>query len=95
MHVVINNESHETVGGLPTAAGSADLCGIAKACGYEAVYRADTRDGLRKALEQIKGERKLTFLEARCAIGARADLGRPTIPARKNKEHFMEQLQAE
>lgn len=92
VHVVINNEAHETVGGMPTAAGSADLCGIAKACGYPAVYRAETMEELQDALEKIRAEKRLCFLEVRCAIGAREDLGRPTIPARKNKENFMETL---
>ena len=29
------------------------------------------------------------FLEVKCAIGARADLGRPTTSAKENKEAFM------
>ena len=31
VHVVINNSAHETVGGMPTVAGEADLVAIAKA----------------------------------------------------------------
>ena len=34
VHVVINNEAHELVGGMPTAADTTDLCGVAAACGY-------------------------------------------------------------
>ena len=34
VHIVINNAAHETVGGMPTVAGTADLVGVAKACGY-------------------------------------------------------------
>ncbi len=32
------------------------------------------------------------FLEVKCAIGARADLGRPTTSAKENKEAFMRGL---
>ena len=92
VHIVINNEAHETVGGMPTAGRAADLCGIAAACGYEKAFRAETREELDAALREIRESRRLCFLEVRCAIGARADLGRPTIPARKNKENFMDTL---
>lgn len=34
IHVVINNEAHESVGGMPTAADTTDLCGVVVACGY-------------------------------------------------------------
>ena len=33
LHVVLNNASHESVGGMPTAALSADLCKVASSCG--------------------------------------------------------------
>ena len=32
------------------------------------------------------------FLEVKCAIGARADLGRPTTSPKENKEAFMKLL---
>ncbi len=32
------------------------------------------------------------FLEVKCAIGARTDLGRPTTSAKENKEAFMRGL---
>lgn len=34
IHIVINNEAHETVGGMPTVAGGIDMVTIAKSCGY-------------------------------------------------------------
>ena len=38
VHIVLNNESHETVGGMPTVAGSIDIPKIAAGCGYEGIY---------------------------------------------------------
>ena len=94
IHIVINNESHETVGGMPTVAGQIDLVKIAEGCGYRRAVRVETFEELDAALRQAKAENALTFIEAACAIGARKDLGRPTTTARENKEHFMEYLQS-
>lgn len=93
IHVVINNGAHETVGGMPTAAGSIDLVAVAKACGYKYAASADSFETLDKELEAAKERRGLSLIEVKCAIGAREDLGRPTTTARENKEKFMEYLQ--
>ena len=92
IHIVINNGAHETVGGMPTVAGSIDLVGIAKACGYPYAVRVDTFEELDKELEASKFRSDLSLIEVSCSIGARADLGRPTTTARENKKHFMEYL---
>ena len=94
VHIVINNSAHETVGGMPTVAGQTDLISIAKACGYENVFSADSYDVLDKALKAAKNSSGLTFIEARCALGAREDLGRPTTTALENKQSFMAYLDA-
>lgn len=92
IHVVINNGAHETVGGMPTAVKSADLCKIAAACGYETTYLVTDFDELDKTLDKAKAINALTFIEVKSAIGARSDLGRPTTTARENKENFMSYL---
>lgn len=89
IHIVINNGAHETVGGMPTAAAQIDLPAIAKACGYARTLSVETFAELDEALQTAKDAGELTFLEVKCAIGARADLGRPTTTALENKENFM------
>lgn len=92
VHILINNEAHETVGGLPTAANAVSLSEIAKACGYQVIPKVEEEAELLEALKKCRDSRKLTFLEVDCALGARADLGRPTTSARENKEQFMQYL---
>lgn len=92
VHVVINNGAHETVGGMPTVAGSIDLVAIAKACGYPNAVCVDSFDDLDRALEAAKARDALSFIEVKCSIGAREDLGRPTTTALENKRNFMEYL---
>jgi len=93
VHVVINNGAHETVGGMPTVAEKIDLCKIADGCGYPNFVSVDSFDALDEALRAAKGRDELSFIEVKCSIGARDDLGRPTTTAKENKENFMKYLE--
>ena len=92
IHVVIHNGAHESVGGMPIAGTKTDFPGIARACGYETALDAGTEHELAEALQAVKGSRRLSFLEVRCAIGARKDLGRPTCLPSDNKKAFCDML---
>ena len=92
VHIVINNGAHETVGGMPTVAGEIDLCGVAKACGYPKVLKAQTYEELDTVLAQVKNTDSLVFVQVLAALGARQNLGRPTTTAKQNKEDFMREL---
>ena len=92
VHIVINNGAHETVGGMPTVAADIDLVSIAKACGYPHAVSVTTYEELDRELTAAKERDALTFIEVKCGIGAREDLGRPTTTALENKQNFMEYL---
>ena len=92
VHIVINNGAHETVGGMETVAKHTDLVQIAKACGYVRAVSVDTFAALDDALQFAKERKEISFIEVKCSIGARDDLGRPTTTARENKENFMKCL---
>ena len=92
IHILINNAAHETVGGMPTVAGSVDFVGVAKACGYPNAVSVDTFADLEQALEAAKERNALSLIEVKSAIGAREDLGRPTSTALENKINFMHDL---
>lgn len=93
IHIVLNNAAHESVGGLPTAAGGLDIPAIARACGYPCALTAETAGALDEALREAKARQDLCLIEVKCAIGARPDLGRPTTSPQENKRAFMERLQ--
>ena len=93
IHIVLNNAAHESVGGLPTAAGGLDIPAIARACGYPCALTAETAGALDEALREAKARQDLCLMEVKCAIGARPDLGRPTTTPQENKRAFMERLQ--
>ena len=92
VHIVINNEAHETVGGMPTAVNKTDLVEVAKACGYSYAVAVDNFKRLDEELNKVKSLNQLSFIEIKSSIGARDDLGRPTTTAIENKENFMEFL---
>ena len=92
MHILLNNEAHESVGGAPTAAGSISFPAIAENLGYHVLPTAQTADELTHTLAQLHDTHALAFLEVRTAIGSRADLGRPTTTPHENKEALMETL---
>ncbi len=92
IHIVINNEAHETVGGMPTAADSTDLVAIAKGCGYPYAVSVSTPSELDAALKSAKEGNILCFIEIKSSIGSRKDLGRPTTTPIENKQNFMDYL---
>lgn len=92
VHIVINNGAHETVGGMPTVSDGIDMTALARACGYPRTACAEDPASLECELRQAKNAAELTFLEVKCSLGARADLGRPTTTALHNKQRFMEYL---
>lgn len=92
IHIVINNGAHETVGGMPTVAENIDIVSIAKACGYPNAVSVDNFDALDKELEVAKDRGELSLIEAKCSIGTRNNLGRPTTTTMKNKIDFMDYL---
>jgi phosphonopyruvate decarboxylase len=93
LHVVLNNAAHESVGGMPTAASELDLAAIARACGYPSAVSVDTPEKLGPALREARAGGRLALIEIKCAMGARADLGRPKTSPLENKIAFMADLE--
>ena len=90
IHVVINNEAHESVGGQPTAANAVDLTAMATACGYKYAHCVADFASLDKILKEYVELKGLKFLEIKSAIGARTNLGRPSMSPSHNKKLFID-----
>ena len=89
MHILINNESHESVGGQPTKGNRLDFATIAKNCGYKFTANASTRDELIYFLRKFKDLSGSRFIEIKCNLFSRSDLGRPKSSPFENKTKFM------
>lgn len=91
MHVVFNNEAHESVGAMPTVAGKVDLAAVATACGYKTVQTLASREDLCSlAFSQMQ---KPCMLQLMVSTGSRDDLIRPDTTPQHNKEEFMKVLE--
>ena len=93
IHVVINNGSHESVGGMPTVADTVNLPEIATACNYSSVFSVSSKEELEEVLLSLAEQPKPVFIEVKSAIGSRPDLGRPTTTPVENKTALMAYLQ--
>ncbi len=92
IHVIIDNGAHESVGGMPTSAQTIDWEQLGKGCGYDAVYAVQEMAELKEVLNELPSKSGLRLLVAKAAIGARLDLGRPTVSPQQNKDDFMKAL---
>lgn len=94
IHIVINNGSHESVGGQPTVAESIDVVKIAEANNYKAAVSVSTTDALDKALATMGKAEGPALIEIKTKVGSRDDLGRPTVKPVDNKEALMHNLKS-
>lgn len=94
IHIIINNASHESVGGQPTVAGNIDFRSLAISCGYSGCFTAEDADSLAsvwKKMEKVPGP---VMLEIRVKQGSRDNLGRPSNTPVENKKNFMDYINA-
>jgi phosphonopyruvate decarboxylase len=92
VHILINNEAHESVGGQPTLASRIDFCTIAKGCNYASIESAGSIEELETILQKLDHMIGPVFIEVMTAIGSRHSLGRPTISPIENKKEFMQRI---
>jgi len=90
LHIVVNNGAHESVGGQPTVAFDIDIPAIAKANNYKYTKRVSNESELKEALENVDAYPAL--IEVMTKVGARDNLGRPTIKPVDNKKDFMQNI---
>ena len=92
-HIVLNNGSHDSVGGQPTAGFIVDFPGLARAASYRWSAGAASATAIDLRLQELFASRGPSLLEVRLARGHRADLGRPTTSPLENKRALMQLLQ--
>ena len=77
IHIVLDNERHESTGGQSTVSHSVDFCTCALACGYQTAERLVDSAALMQALQQtLPGPR---FIHIKIKAGIPAELPRPSI----------------
>lgn len=87
IHIMLNNEAHDSVGGQPTIAGAVSLTGIAESCGYSSAVCVNDRIGLKKVVSSAHDG--INFIEVKIAVHTNTDLMRPPGDLVKQKNLFM------
>lgn len=62
VHICLNNEAHESVGGMPTGCVGLSYAEVARTVGYEAVYYIDTMEELKQVCMTLNQKENLLSL---------------------------------
>tara|TARA_Y100001978_G_scaffold51236_2_gene46047 strand:+ start:1353 stop:2507 length:1155 start_codon:yes stop_codon:yes gene_type:complete len=92
-HILINNYSHESVGGQKTSSEIIDFNLLSKSLNYKDYYRANNKNSLNKLIkEMLNNSNKPALFEIQVQPGSRSDLGRPTVTPKENKIKLMKKI---
>ena len=89
IHILFDNESHESTGGQPTVSKGVNFEQIAGASGYADTKTVTTKEELAHILKSIKDKKGPLFIRIKIKKGSRKDLGRPTTTPIENKDALM------
>ncbi|HEO66283.1 MAG TPA: phosphonopyruvate decarboxylase [Spirochaetes bacterium] len=92
LHLVLDNEAHDSTGGQPTVSNGVSLGLIGKACGYRQVYSSDQLTELDRLLASQKANEGPTLIHFKIKKGSPKDLGRPKIKPYEVKDRLMKHL---
>lgn len=93
LHITLNNQAHESVGGMPTDCKNTQLYKIAEACGYPHTMQFTNSDEINTFFTSNQAMSGPAFMEILVSVASRADLGRPKESAVENKLNFMKFLE--
>lgn len=93
IHIVVNNNAHDSVGGQSTDAYEINFEMLGKSLGYEYVSSVNSKQNLISVLSEVFSENhmKSSLIEVRVKKGYRKHLGRPSKDLKRKKENFIKQ----
>tara|TARA_A100001388_G_scaffold99713_1_gene72745 strand:+ start:2064 stop:3206 length:1143 start_codon:yes stop_codon:yes gene_type:complete len=90
IHIVLNNNAHDSVGGQPTNAFDINFKKLGDSLGFDFCYSFHNKDEIKNLLEKaINDFDNSYFIEIKIKTGNRDNLGRPKEKPSENKELFM------
>ena len=92
VHVILDNEAHESTGAQATVSCTMDFAAIASGCGYRNLWRADTPQALEAAFRDSRRLPGPNLIHVKVGIRTDQKLGRPTMTPEQVKTEFMEWL---
>ena len=92
MHIILDNEAHDSTGGQATVSSTVDFARIAAAASYRNVFSAERGSDLDACLAEMRSVPGPSLLHLKIRQGSPEKLGRPTVKPPAIKERFMQFL---
>ena len=92
VHILFNNNGHESVGGQKTSADNVQFYKLAKTLGYKTTRYCKNKIQLTKAISESILSKNSFFIEVLCKQGHRKNISRPDTKMIILKEQFMKNL---
>lgn len=93
LHIILDNEAHDSTGGQSTSASIARFAEVAAATNYRHAHVVQHPDDLRESLRFLRDQQGPSLLHVKIQLGSPKELGRPTVKPHEVKERFMSFLQ--
>jgi phosphonopyruvate decarboxylase len=94
VHILIDNEAHDSTGGQGTVTGGVSFGTIAAGFGYENIYSTDRLEKFEGLLKEIVSTDKTSFVHLKTQKGSPEKLGRPKVTPAEVSVRFAEYVQA-
>lgn len=88
LHIILDNEAHDSTGGQQTASGVLRFTAIAAGANYRAAFAVAQRDEIHEAVRALRQRRGPSLLHVKIRLGSPENLGRPTVKPHEVKERF-------
>jgi phosphonopyruvate decarboxylase len=95
LHIILDNESHDSTGGQPTVSSTISFPQIAVSCGYCRAVTVYSLDKLNQYLNSFLSEEGPSLLHMKVRKGADKDLARPTLSPEEIRDRFRNSMGAE
>ena len=76
-HILLNNNSHESVGGQPTSAAGINIEKLVKSLGYRNYFKISQIKKINFTIEKFLNSKGPSFLEVLISMGSLDNLSRP------------------
>jgi len=92
LHIILDNEAHDSTGGQQTASEIVRFAAVAAAANYRSAFAADRPEQIREAVRLLRHRRGPSLLHVKIKPGSPEKLGRPTVKPHEVKERFSQFL---
>jgi phosphonopyruvate decarboxylase len=89
IHIVLDNNAHDSTGGQATVSHIVDFAGLASTVSYPTAVQAGSLEDLTDIINQWKKDGELTFVHLRISQGSPPELGRPTVKPFEVKDRLI------